>query len=182
MKKLYLILYCLFFIVACETFTEIKTQPKPRNNSEAIVYAYGQVYIVKEALAYVYANPDGIKTNIDKAVTGMIADKVGAMQQKALASLMEQLQSGSITQQEALSQVRKQSDAYSRMSSDNPRFQYVQSLVTDIESALDLINLASGTVGVVTECVIRIENLPPLPCTSKSDYLLLVLLQAQRAQ
>lgn len=176
MKKLFLLLVSLILITGCETIKEIKTQIKPGDGREAVLYAHGQVFIVKEALAYIYGNSQNYETNIDKAITAIVVDKLAAIHEVSLGNTMGAYRSGDIKYEDALKMLSRESSTYEAINTDNLRFNKLKSLIGGIEASLLTVGLAIDTTSTLKACKIEVNGLE-LPCTTRADYLLVVLLK-----
>lgn len=179
MKKLLMAALFMFMATGCETMQAVKEQVKPQTAREGVLYAYGQLYIAKEVVAYNYSNP--VSDDVDKGLNLLISDKIAAMYQTALSNDIQSYRNGVTTYEQALNAVRKTSEAYNKIDATEEPYKTIKDSLTKLEGSIDTSSIALDASAAISACKIQVNEIE-LPCTSKSDYLLAVLIKIKQNQ
>jgi hypothetical protein len=146
--------------------------PKPQTAQEAVLYAYGQLYVLKSSIGATYISED--KT--DLAISTLLLDKVGSTYQKVVMASMAALQNGTSSFDAELGQFTGPVESFDNL----PDTENILAMKRFIKQAEDGITTTAAAITVtsdIKDCVVRVSPDLSFPCESKADYLLILLLK-----
>jgi len=174
MKRL--LLGVLFIVVSgCEIAQVIQEGPKPQTTEEALMFAYGQMYVLKNSLAvaYVGENPE------DLAIGGLIINKIGAIYMQEVVNSLDSVRAGTTTVGAEILRYSKPVPEFDALP-DTANVKKVKDFFVDYEQALGTVSAAIGTITDVSQCKITLSPTISVPCTSSADYLYIMLLKYKK--